>query len=75
VVRILIFENCITVDVAAANMVQSPWYSVMIRKNVLDCVLDSSEIVQEFSDKSLLKQVLQKGRWGGPPHLYMYLSF
>jgi hypothetical protein len=33
---------------------------IMTRKNVLDCVLESSLIVQEFTKKSLLKQAVQK---------------
>jgi hypothetical protein len=46
---------------AAANMMQCSWHSVMTRKDVLECFLDSSEIVQEFFDKSLLKRFENKG--------------
>lgn len=58
--KIFIFEIYVTVDMAAANVMQCSWHSVMTRKNVVDCVLDSSEILQEFSDKLLLKLAFKK---------------
>jgi hypothetical protein len=52
-------EHGITVT-EAANMARRLRRFVMTRKHVLDRVLESSEILQEFSEKSLLKQAMKK---------------
>jgi hypothetical protein len=52
-------ETVITVT-EAANIVRSLRRFVMTRKDVPDRVLESSEILQEFTEKSLLKHVVQK---------------
>jgi hypothetical protein len=43
----------------ASNVMQSLLYFVMTKNNFLDCVLDGSEILQEFAKKSLLKEAAQ----------------
>jgi hypothetical protein len=35
----------------------------MTKKNIKDCLLESSEILQEFTEKSLLKEAVQKQLW------------
>jgi hypothetical protein len=44
----------------AADMARRLRRFVMIRKGIPDHVLESSEILQEFTEKSLLKQAVQK---------------
>jgi hypothetical protein len=53
--------NVITVT-EAVNMVWSRWCLVMTRKDVPDHMLANSETLQEFTEKSLLKQAVQK-KW------------
>jgi hypothetical protein len=52
-------EHVITVT-EAANMARKFRRSVMTRKDVPDRVLESSKILQEFMERSLIKQVVQK---------------
>jgi hypothetical protein len=52
-------ETVITVT-EAANIARSLRRFVMTRKGVPDRVLESSEILQEFTEKSLLKHAVQK---------------
>jgi hypothetical protein len=52
-------ETVITVT-EAANIARSLRRFVMTRKDVPDRVLESSEILQEFTEKSLLKHAVQK---------------
>jgi hypothetical protein len=52
-------ETVITVT-EAANITRSLRRFVMTRKDVPDRVLESSEILQEFTEKSLLKHAVQK---------------
>jgi hypothetical protein len=42
----------------ATNMVQSLHHFLMIYKDVLDCVLESCNIIQEHTEKSILKQTV-----------------
>jgi hypothetical protein len=52
-------ETVITVT-EAANIARSLRRFIMTRKDVPDRVLESSEILQEFTEKSLLKHAVQK---------------
>jgi hypothetical protein len=52
-------ENIITVA-EAASMGQYLQFFIMTRKDILDRVLESSDILQEFTEKSLLKQAVLK---------------
>jgi hypothetical protein len=44
----------------ASNMAQRFWHFTVIKKGILDHVLDSNEILQELTEKSLLKYIAQK---------------
>jgi hypothetical protein len=52
-------ENAI-IGMETVNMVLNLWHFIMTTKDILDHVMDSSEILQELTKKSLLKQVVQK---------------
>jgi hypothetical protein len=52
-------KNIITVA-EAASMGQYLQFFIMTRKDILDRVLESSDILQEFTEKLLLKQAVLK---------------
>jgi hypothetical protein len=53
--------NC-GLDLYVSNMVSSLQHFVMMKPEVPCCVMDSRKTLQEFTEKSLLKQAAQKNK-------------